>query len=63
VRFGSPSGDQFARTGPSGGTKQTGKWVGNGTLVYLQDVSDNKPLTYEYTIATLTLGVTSAGCP
>src|SRR5262245_51718126 len=28
VRIGFPNGDQFARTGPSGGTKQTGKWVG-----------------------------------
>jgi hypothetical protein len=41
----------------------TGKWVLDGTKVYLQDVTGGKPLTAEYTIATLTIGVTSAGCP
>jgi hypothetical protein len=63
VRMGSPDGGQFARTGPAGGTKQTGKWVGNGAVVYLQDVSEGKPLTSEYTIATLTINTTTQGCP
>lgn len=63
VRMGSPNGAVFAQTGPSGGTKITGKWVGNGAVAYLQDASDGKPATSDYTIATVTLLVTTQGCP
>src|SRR5262249_30218664 len=42
VRRGSPEGAFFAKTGPAGGTKVTGKWVGNGAVAYLQDASEGK---------------------
>ena len=62
VHIGKPDGDLFARTGPYGSWK-TGKWVGNGMVFYLQDVSGGKPLTRENTIATVTVAVTNEGCP
>ncbi len=62
VRVWKPDGDLFAKSGPSG-SWATGKWVNNGTVFYLQDVSGGKPLTSEYTITTLTANVTNAGCP
>jgi hypothetical protein len=62
VHVGKPDGDLFAKTGPSG-SWATGKWVGNGMVFYLQDVSDGKPLTRENTIATVVVSVTSEGCP
>lgn len=62
VRIGSPDGIGFAETGPTG-SKLTGKWVGNGTVVYLQDLSEGKQLTSENTIATVVISVTTEGCP
>jgi hypothetical protein len=62
LRIGTPDGGQFARTGPIG-RKETGKWVGDGMVIYLQDVFGGKPLTAEYTIATVTLNITREGCP
>jgi hypothetical protein len=62
VRMGSPDGAVFAQTGPGGGTKITGKWVGNGAVAYLQDASDGKPPTSDYTIATVILLVSTEGC-
>lgn len=62
VRVGKPDGDLFAKTGPAG-SWPTEKWVGNGMVFYLQDVSNGKPLTIENTIATVTAKVTSDGCP
>jgi len=38
VRVGAADGPLFSRTGPSG-SAATGKWVWNGTVFYLQDVS------------------------
>jgi hypothetical protein len=58
----SPNGDLFARTGANG-TANTAKWVTNGMIFYLQDVTGGKSLTPENTLATLTAKVTSAGCP
>jgi len=58
----SPSGDLLARTGANG-TATTGKWVKDGIIFYLQDVSQGKSLTPENTLATFTAGITSAGCP
>jgi len=63
ARIGSPDGGLFAHTGPDGGTKKTGRWVSDGMIIYLQDVSDGRPLTSDNTIGTLTLKVTTAGCP
>lgn len=62
VRVGKPDGDLFAKAVPDG-TWKTGKWVGDGMIFYLQDVSGGKPLTAENTIATLVVNVTVAGCP
>jgi hypothetical protein len=62
VRVGRPDGDLFAKAVPDGSWK-TGKWVGNGMVFYLQDVSGGKPLTAENTIATTVVNVTAAGCP
>jgi RHS repeat-associated protein len=62
VHVGSPTGALFAQTGPSG-TNTTGKWVANGTVFYLQDVSGGLPLTAANTLATVTVGVTTSGCP
>ena len=58
----SPNGDLLARTGANG-TATTAKWVTNGMIFYLQDVSGGKSLTPENTLATFTAKVTSAGCP
>ena len=58
----SPNGDLFARTGANG-TATTAKWVTNGMIFYLQDVTGEKSLTPENTLATFTAKVTSAGCP
>ena len=63
VRIGSPDGALFAQTGPDGATKETGRWVSDGTVIDLQDVTGGRPLTADNTIATLTLKVTTAGCP
>lgn len=61
VRVDSPNGGLLAHTGVPG-TATSGKWVSNGTVFYLQDVSDGKPTTPENTLATLTVGVTTEGC-
>jgi hypothetical protein len=62
VRVGSPDGGLVASAGAPG-TKSTDKWVGAGSVFYLQDVSDGLPLTADNTIATLTVNVTTQGCP
>jgi hypothetical protein len=61
VHVGSPTGALLAQTGPSG-TKTTGQSVANGTVFYLQDVSGGLSLTTGNTLATVSVGVTSAGC-
>jgi len=61
VRVGSPGGALLAQTGPVA-TATTGKWVANGMVFYLQDISGGKPATPENTVATVTVGVTSEGC-
>jgi len=63
IRVGKPDGDLFAKSGPEPGKWTTGKWVGNGMMFYLQDVSGGKPLAPENTIATLVINVTADGCP
>lgn len=62
VRVGKPDGDLFAKTGQDGSWK-TGKWVGDGMIFYLQDVSGGKPPTAENTVATAVVNVTAVGCP
>ncbi len=58
----SPNGDLLARTGANG-TAATGKWVTNGMIFYLQDVTGGRSLTPENTLATFTAKATSDGCP
>lgn len=62
VRIGSPDGALFA-SAERGGSWSTGNWVINGTVFYLQDVSDGRPLMANNTLATVTVNVTDAGCP
>ncbi|KAB2674164.1 MAG: glucose dehydrogenase [Verrucomicrobia bacterium] len=57
VRVGSPSGSLFSRSGPGGWTATTGKWVGNGTVFYLQDVSGGLPLTAANTLGSVTVTI------
>jgi parallel beta-helix repeat protein len=52
VHIASPNGPLFVMAG-NRGSAQTGLWVSDGTTFYLQDVTDGKPLTSDYTLATL----------
>jgi len=62
VHVGSPVGGLLAlSSGP--GSQATGKWVGPGSVFYLQDVSNGLPPTADNTIATVTVNVTTHGCP
>ena len=61
VRVGSPAGDKLTHS-QSNGTVKTGKWIDDGTIFYLQDVSDGRSLTPDHTLATITVKVTTAGC-
>lgn len=63
VRVGQVDGGLLAHTIGAKITSTTGKWVHDGLVLYLQDVSDGKTLTPENTLATLTLRVTTEGCP
>jgi hypothetical protein len=56
VRVGSPDGPLFARPSASG-TATTGKWVRDGTIFFLQDVTGGKPLAQEHTLASVTITV------
>ncbi|HWF48048.1 MAG TPA: FG-GAP-like repeat-containing protein [Bryobacteraceae bacterium] len=56
VRVGAPDGPLFAESGPYG-SGATGDWVTSGMTFYLQDVSGNKPLTSQYTLGSVTLGL------
>ncbi|MFQ5741001.1 MAG: hypothetical protein ACE5JX_18520 [Acidobacteriota bacterium] len=56
VRIGTPEGSLFARTGSSG-SKETGLWVRDGMAFLLLDPSSKS------TLATVTVGLTSSGCP
>jgi len=62
IHVGKPDGKLFARGG-AGGSSATNKWVNDGMVFYLQDASDQKALTAENTLATVTVGVTTQGCP
>ncbi len=58
VRVGAPDGPLLSRTAGSG-SATTGKWVHDGMVFYLQDVSDDAPLTSEHVLATVTVRVDS----
>jgi glucose/arabinose dehydrogenase len=55
----SPSGLLVARTGPGSFSQSTGNWVQEGTRLFLQDVSNNQPLTSAFTLDSVTSHVTS----
>ncbi len=57
VHIGSPSGPMFSRSASGAWTATTGKWVGNGMIFYLQDVSNGLPLTAANTLATVQVGI------
>ena len=52
IHVGSPNGNLLTRMG-NRASVQTGAWVADGTTFYLQDVTGGKPLTSDYTLATL----------
>jgi GT2 family glycosyltransferase/peptidoglycan/xylan/chitin deacetylase (PgdA/CDA1 family)/glycosyltransferase involved in cell wall biosynthesis len=58
VHVGAPDGPLLSRTAGSGSTT-TGKWVHDGMVFYLQDVSGDAPLTSEHVLATVTMRVES----
>jgi parallel beta-helix repeat protein len=60
IHVGAPDGPLFTRMG-SRGSAQTGAWVGDGTIFYLQDVSGGNPLTADYTLATAVVHLQHSG--
>lgn len=62
IRVDSPDGQLFALKDASG-SQTTGKWVTDGTVFYLQDVTGGRPLLPEHTLATVTVRLTTEGCP
>jgi len=56
VHIDAPDGPLFSQSGPSGSAK-TGKWVRDGQLFYLQDVSDGLPLSSDNTIDRIRVNV------
>lgn len=59
VRVGSPTGPLFTTNFPSG-SLMTNVWVSEGMILYLQDVTNGKPLNAQNTLATLILRTFSA---
>lgn len=56
VHIGAPDGRLFTMSEGSGSVA-TGKWVQDGTVFYLQDVSDGLPLSSENTLSKVTVNV------
>jgi hypothetical protein len=54
IHIGAVDGELFTQEG-NRGSAQTGSWVSDGMVFYLQDVTGGKPLTADYTLATLTV--------
>jgi hypothetical protein len=52
IRIGSPDG-KLVTTWGNRGSLQTGSWVADGMTFYLQDVTSGRPLTADYTLATV----------
>ncbi len=52
IRVNSPNGSLFSQSASGAWTATTGKWVGNGTKFYLQNVSGGLPLVAANTLAT-----------
>jgi parallel beta-helix repeat protein len=60
IHVGSLDGPLLTRMG-NRGSVQTGAWVTDNTSFYLQDVSGNKPLTSDYTLATVVVRLQRSG--
>lgn len=60
VRLGAPAGQLVARSGSGNFSHVTNKVISDGTKFYLQDVSNNQPLTSAFTLDSVTLRVTAA---
>jgi hypothetical protein len=58
VHVGSPNGPLFTQGAAQGSATASG-WIQNGTVLYLQDVSNGQPLTSQFTIATQTVSFLS----
>ena len=54
IRVGSPNGPLLTTMG-NRGSVQTGSWVSDGTVFFLQDVTGGRPLTADYTLARVVL--------
>lgn len=62
LRMGAPDGPMFTDSGP--GSFDTWLFTVDAPLtVYLQDRTDGRPLSEEYTLARVPIGVTRFGCP
>jgi len=55
VHADAPNGNTLTSSGPGSFTATTGHWVQNGTTLYLQNVSNGRPLTSANTLATVTM--------
>ena len=58
VRRGAPGGQLIARSGSGSFSQVTNNSISDGTKIFLQDVSNNQPLTRTYTLDSVTLHVT-----
>src|SRR5262249_48188765 len=63
VRVNSPTGPLLAASHSGTSSAPTGKWVTNGMIFYLQDVSGGLPLVPANTLATVKVTLTTVGCP
>jgi hypothetical protein len=61
IRVGSPAGKLLVHGGQAGRV-ETGSWVTDGMVFFLQDVTGARPLTWENSVAALVVHVTDAGC-
>jgi glucose/arabinose dehydrogenase len=59
VHADSPSGGLVGASGPGNFSEVTGNWIQEGTTLFLQDVSNNQPLTADFTLASITLHTTA----
>jgi hypothetical protein len=57
VRLGAPGGALIARSAPGSFSQTTGNFITDGAKIFLQDVSNNQPLTSTYTLDSVTMHV------
>lgn len=60
VHADSPSGPRVAASGPGNFSTVTGNWVQEGKRLFLQDVTNQQPLTAQFTLDSITLHTTAA---